>query len=83
MFGFLSLDILAVVNVQCTMQYSFHGKFVTRCCLPLVLLGLIRILAWGFAHRAPSSAKVLRGVFDAADTDGGGTLDKEVRWGSK
>ena len=83
MFGFLSLDILAVVNLQCTMQYLFHGKFVTRCCLPLVLLGLIRILAWCFAHRASSSANVLRDVFDAADTDGGGTLDKEVRWASK
>ena len=77
LFSFLSLDVLAVLNVQCAMPYTFHGRFVARCCLPLVLLCLVRVLSWMFACRTPPASGTLRAAFDAADEDDSGALDRE------
>ena len=75
-FGFLNLDILDLLNVQCTIPYDFNGKFAARCCVPLLILGLIRVVGTVFAHRNTRS-EMLRAAFEAADEDGNGTLDAE------
>ena len=65
-----------VLNLQCAVPYTFHGKFVASCLLPLIALLAIQVLGCHFARRE-SSTEALQEAFDAADTDGSGALDKE------
>ena len=65
-----------VLNVQCAVPYTFHGRFVVRCLLPPIALLVIRVLGWLFAQRV-SGTNTLRAAFDAADEDGSGSLDSE------
>ena len=65
-----------VLNLQCAVPYTYHGKFVVSCLLPLIALLAIQVLGCHFARRK-SSTKTLHEAFDACDADGSGALDKE------
>ena len=70
-FSFLSLDLFAVVNFQCTYAYNFIDIFVMRSAFPFVLIGLLYAVSRRNAART-STDKHLREVFDEADEDDSG-----------
>ena len=75
-FGWVTLDLFSVVNLQCLYAYTFIDKFVLRALFPVALIGLINLLARHSANRTMEEDDPdLRAVFDAVDSDKSGTLD--------
>ena len=45
--NFLTLDVLVLVNLNCLHDYDWRTGFLLRCCMPAVLVVLIKaVAAW-------------------------------------
>ena len=72
--SYLTLDIVALVNLQCLANYDWRTKFVLQFVVFIFIIGCVYAIGRYVASR-DSDSKQLRATFDGFDLDGSGMLE--------